>query len=234
MIQKEKQRMLNSTMVHQRKKRQQRLEEEAAEATILSQKRAREEIETLKEALHKQKIDADAAKSRHRLNEKRWKDMVTERDQKIKILNEDIGSLEDRIIKLEEQKDELVRRRDKEVSARKKDMKKRKAAKGQKGHERPADEDNVLHTHDDTRGAFDEVEGSALREVESSTVKGDPKTKTGSTTNEGQCILRLAKGTPTNREKEKQDNDNDRHVEADIDRAVGSNLDLIQGPAENW
>ncbi|GFH54820.1 hypothetical protein CTEN210_11296 [Chaetoceros tenuissimus] len=92
LIEKEKKRVNNSIMISQRKKRQEKLEEQAAEAVQFSSKKAREEINGLTESLNKSRVEMDVIKSRHRLNEKRWKDMIGERDKRILELRQELDS----------------------------------------------------------------------------------------------------------------------------------------------
>lgn len=92
LIEKEKKRVNNSIMISQRKKRQEKLEEQAAEAVQFSSKKAREEINGLTESLNKSRVEMDVIKSRHRLNEKRWKDMISERDKRILELRQELDS----------------------------------------------------------------------------------------------------------------------------------------------
>ncbi len=107
LIKKERKRVMNDTMAAQRNKRQEGLEERAAVAAAKSQKQLRTEIETLTAALQKQKIDNDAAKARSRLNEKRLRDIISERDKKIDALNNDIEELNAKYTKMEKERNEL-------------------------------------------------------------------------------------------------------------------------------
>lgn len=111
-------------MVSQRRKRKEQLEGIATEASITSQKKARDEIENLKAITHKQKIEADAAKARQRLNEKRLRDMIAERDQKICMFKEEVEIARERIEHLEIKRDSLIQERDANVALHKKEMKK--------------------------------------------------------------------------------------------------------------
>ena len=128
LILKEKQRTMNSAMVSQRKKRHELLEEQAAEAVQFSQKRARAEIDSLKESLNKQRIEADATKSRHRLNEKRWKDMISERDKRIQELLEEMKCIKEKNEKVKHEKCELNIKVEEMMKEKKKRKKKSKTS----------------------------------------------------------------------------------------------------------
>lgn len=84
---------MNEILASQRKKRHESLEERAAIASESSQKQLRSEIEQLTESLQKQRIDADAAKSRFRLSEKRLKDSISTKEDEIISLKEEIEQL---------------------------------------------------------------------------------------------------------------------------------------------
>lgn len=123
LIQKEKKRATNELLASQRKKRHESLEERALAATESSQKQLRSEIEELTETLQKHKIDSDATKSRFRLSEKRLKDSLTNKDNEITSLKDDIEELTMKYSKAQTKIDELSKM--KSSSKRKKKQKKK-------------------------------------------------------------------------------------------------------------
>ncbi len=226
MIQKEKQRVINDAMVCQRRERKKKLEDQAAEATLLSQRQAREEIENLKSALQKQKIDTDAAKSRQRLNEKRLRDMVIERDKKITLLQEDLEAAQDRNNKLEQKRDELIRERDTQAAARKKKLKKKKVHKekyspcsGEEGESRKFVNESIGGNENSKLGVNDCTESTY------SNAEPDMKEEGIARDNEdSECIQNPISNC----------GDKSRNLDKNAIRVISSNQDLFDEPTEDW
>lgn len=83
-------------MTIERKKKLDVLEEKAAAAVEYNHKKAREEIEVLKAEIQKLKIDSDAFKSRARLSDKRLREMISDKDNKLRASAEENASLQER------------------------------------------------------------------------------------------------------------------------------------------
>lgn len=211
LIQKEKQRMANTVMVSKRKMRQDELEEKATVAVGLSHKRVREEIESLKATVHKQKIDADAAKSRQRLNEKRLRDNISTKEDRIRILEEEIDSVRNKHSITKENLDDMIRQRDVDSKARKR--KKKKNAEKKIEQITP-----VEVTKKSTIDEVDPKESSITKEIKE---KSDPFPPPNDT-NESQIM------SPSKDKIAKCKNDQEaRHV-------LSSYQDLIEEPTEHW
>lgn len=95
-------------MIAQRKKRHEQLELEATEATAFSYKKAKDEIDALKEALSKQKIESEAVKSRQRLNEKRLRDIIADKEREVISMTEQLEAVEMKKASLLEQKQDFI------------------------------------------------------------------------------------------------------------------------------
>lgn len=83
-------RLNNTLLASQRRKRLEEVEEKSTEAVKFSHKKAKAEIDDLQTALNKQKVESDVARSRQRLTEKRLRDLVSERDDKIQTLQDEL------------------------------------------------------------------------------------------------------------------------------------------------
>ncbi len=219
--------MINDAMVCQRRERKKKLEDRAAEATLVSQKQAREEIENLKSALQKQKIDADASKSRQRLNEKRLRDMVTERDQKITVLQEDLEAIQERNSKLVKKRDELIKERDIQAAARKKKSKKKKPSK-EKYSVRSGEEEGSRKIMNES------IEDNEMRKPDidaclkstSSVVEPDTKEEDIARENEGSECLHSSDISNSG--------NGSRNLDKNAIRVITSNQDLFDEPTEDW
>jgi len=95
-LKREKERLANSTMAIERKKKLDLLEEKATAAVEQNHKKAKEEIESLKAEIQKLKIDSDAFKSRARLSDKRLRDIISDKDTKLRANTEEVTSLQER------------------------------------------------------------------------------------------------------------------------------------------
>ena len=83
-------------MAVERKKKLDVLEEKATAAVEYNHKKAREEIEALKTEIQKLKIDSDAFKSRSRLSDKRLRDIISDKDNKLHASTDEVASLQER------------------------------------------------------------------------------------------------------------------------------------------
>lgn len=237
LIQKERQRASNSKMINERKKRQEKLEEQAAEASQMSYRKVKEEIESLKETLKKQKIEADAAKSRHRLSEKRWKDMIAERDKQILSLNEEIQRINRVNNDLAQEKSNLSKKLEQFSQEKKKKKKKKNLISAGEDCQNikvssvetdPISGTHVTHVHSDAAlGKNDKKHFIAnTRNVDES--KGE-KINTDIFTDE----------EPSSQESKYSNNESDQNCgnidsEKDLARIIASHKDLLVDPTEEW
>ncbi len=76
--------------------------------------------------MNKQRIEMDAVKSRHRLSEKRWRDMIADRNKEISELQGNLEDITSKNEKLKEDKSDLSTRLDSEIANKKKLEKKLK------------------------------------------------------------------------------------------------------------
>lgn len=229
LIQKEKQRAANSAMIAQRKQRKETLEEQAAEEARCSYRQMRKEIEVLKEALHKSKIEADTIKSRHRLNEKRWKDSVTEREKKIEDLKDELGGIILKNQKLKHDKDELNKKLEKEVAEQKRLKKKNKEQKSALKKQKMKVQDELETEQDSTEG---KRLSSALQIQEDKTLHHSHVPHICAREEESEEVRLPTKLLPN--EQPGVLHQNIRELDKDASKILASNNDLIEGPKENW
>jgi hypothetical protein len=239
LIQKEKQRTANCAMVSKRKKRKEKLEEQAAEEARFSHKRTREEIDSLKAALHKQTLDADAVKSRHRLSEKRWKDMISDRNNKIIELQDDLESMVSKNQKVKDEKGELSRRLESEIAERKKLEKKmekrqQRSARKQKPITSNGDGNTELTCSID-HPAEDENKGNEPNTQDGGNTEPDHSVHSTVTGSEAVCSCPSPPVTHQDdvvlAEKVYRDH---KQQDEDATNIISSNKDLIEEPKENW
>ena len=103
-------RLNNTLLASQRRKRLEAVEEKTTEAVKFSHKKAKDEIDELKALLNKQKVDSEVARSRQRINEKRLRDLVSERDEKIQTLHNELDLKSSEAKKLKEEVISLQKR----------------------------------------------------------------------------------------------------------------------------
>lgn len=226
LIQKEKQRAMNSSMVSQRKQRRGRLEEQAAEAAQFSQRRAREEIDSLKESLSKQKIEADATKSRHRLSEKRWKDMVSERDKRIQELREEVACISEKKEKVKQETSELKSKIEELMMERRNRKKKSKSLSKKNEVE-----------------IVDKVDAAAGEELSAPPVRCVEDGSRRITANHVHDYTHSNCGAPEMEQVTQQPDDPVSHkregggieeLDKNVAKILSSNQDLIENPTEDW
>lgn len=204
-IEKERQRVTNNAMVCQRKKRQEQLEEEAKEAAAFSTKKAKEEITTLKESLNKQKIESDAAKSRQRLNEKRLRDMISDREKQIASVTEELQAIELKNSSLLEQK-EVFLSRIKELERKIKKKSKKKNCSHENAQVDPMEE-----------STFDEGARKSSNNDRSDENENDSSDQTN-----------------TMHTTQMDEADEDEYPDKETARAITENMDLVQDTTESW
>jgi hypothetical protein len=125
LIKKERKKLMNDVLTSQRKQRQDSLEDRAAQASLNSQKQLRAEIESLRNTLKKQQVEIDTAKSRSRINEKRLRDMISERDRSIQSIKSELEKLNIQHNEVKKERDSLKLYTEELESKKKKKKKKR-------------------------------------------------------------------------------------------------------------
>jgi hypothetical protein len=240
LIQKERQRASNSMMINERKKRQEKLEEQVAEASQMSYRKVKEEIDSLKDLLKKQKIETDAAKSRHRLNEKRWKDMIAERDKQILSLNEEIQKISKVNDDLAQEKAHLVQKVE-QMTKEKKKKKKKSIIEGEDCQDIQASslkanatsQRNLTHDHyDNSRGKNDDYNTSHHESMPNTGKVTNERTKNDITTEAFTDKPSPHVSKSLNEECDKN-RDNIENVK-DLARIIASHKDLLVDPTEEW
>lgn len=226
LIQKEKQRVMNSAMVSEQKKRHGRLEEQAAEADQFSQRRAREEIDSLKESLSKQKIEADATKSRHRLSEKRYKDMISERDKRIQELREEVACISEKNEKVKQETSEMKSKIE-ELMMERKNRKKKSKSLSKKSMVKIVD--NV----DAAKG--EELSAPPIRCVEDESRRSTATHVHDYThSNCGAPEMGQVTQQPDDPIFHKRERGEIEELDKNVAKIISSNQDLIENPTEDW
>ena len=201
---------------------------------MFSRKQAKEEIENLKETLRKQKIETDATKSRHRLSEKRWKDMISDRDKQIEHLKEDLNCLQEKNKRLEEDKDNLKKQLESELAEKRKNKRKQKMLKKQKSSKRSSLEEDVCNSTT--------LNLQTLKAKEPSQSGGDGNIKennlssrcsTKSTVDEIESTL-IFSGASNTQGDQLESALEQTQQEVHVSEIVSSNQELIQDPKEDW
>mmetsp|Transcript_15320 Transcript_15320/g.28846 ORF Transcript_15320/g.28846 Transcript_15320/m.28846 type:complete len:847 (+) Transcript_15320:1213-3753(+) len=239
LIQKERQRASNSLMLNERMKRQGKLEEQAAEASQLSYRKVREEIESLKELLKKQKIETDTVKSRHRLREKRWKDMIAERDKQILSLNEEMQKISKVNDDLTEEKANLAQKLE-QMAKEKKKRKKKSISVGEdhrniqesSGKENAMSQNYVKGNHYDDGGRDKDDCKKSSQDNGPNTGKVD-ETMRMDTATEG-LIDEPTSDEPDSLNNHCDQNHHDIENDKDLARIIISHKDLLENPTEEW
>ena len=226
LVQKEKQRVMNNAMVSEQKKRHGRLEEQAAEADQFSQRRAREEIDSLKESLSKQKIEADARKSRHRLSEKRWKDMVSERDKRIQELREEVACISERNEKVKQETSDLKNKIE-ELMIERRNRKKKSKSLSKKSKVGIVDDVDAVACEElsvpPIRSVEDESRRSTATHVHDYTHSncGPPETGQGTQQPDDPISHKIERGEI-------------EELDKNVANIISSNQDLLENPTEDW
>jgi hypothetical protein len=192
-------------MVCQRKKRQEQLEEEAKEAAAFSSKKAKEEITALKESLHKQKVESDAAKSRHRLNEKRLRDMITDREKQIASVTEELKTIQLKNLSLMDQKEVFL--------SRIKELERKIQKKSKKNKQIQENANNET------------VEDSYVEECDSKPPSNNRNDVIENDVTFQRHLLPVDQVDTT---------DEDEYPDEETARAITENVDLVQGTTESW
>ena len=210
LIKKERKRVMNDVLSSQRKKRQQEHEERAAAAAMDSQKQLRDEVEALETTLQKQKVDHDMVKSRFRLNEKKLRNLISEREKTIELLRKDIEKLNTKHTRIQEERNDLLKY--KEDSSRKKKKGKKKKEKS-KFNQSPTLE--KCQTHKDKKApigdsSIDEDTPISKGEIIDST---DPQDEEENTKKLGEC---------------------QEQCDEEAIRIITTRHDLVEKPTEEW
>lgn len=213
LIKKEQKRVMNDAMASHHKKRQEGLEERAAAATMNSQKQLRAEIETLKTTLQKQKIDFDTAKSRTRVNEKRLRDLLSERDETIASMRKEIDQLKEQYSDTKKQRDDLLQFK-REQESKKKKRKKRQDSIQIPSSEKPQNES--------TR--FDD-EAVVVEDVD---IQNTP------TEMESDEVSDSADNSQNDIEDTNINEENERNYDDEAIRVMMTRKDIVETPTEDW
>uniref|UniRef100_A0A7S4JIU0 Centromere protein J C-terminal domain-containing protein n=1 Tax=Odontella aurita TaxID=265563 RepID=A0A7S4JIU0_9STRA len=95
LIKKERHRAANAAMATQREMHQQQRQRDALNARTNIQEQNRAEVERLKTTIKKLRLEADAAKNRHKVQEKKLKVELSQKNQQIKQLEFQLASIKD-------------------------------------------------------------------------------------------------------------------------------------------
>lgn len=208
LIKKERKRVMNDVLSSQRKKRQQEQEERAAAAAMDSQKQLRGEVETLETTLQKLKVDHDVTKSRFRLNEKKLRDLISERDKTIEFLRKDIESLNTKHTRMQKERNDLFKFKEDTLRKKKKKKKQNNLNQSPNLEQNHTDKDKEKSRGD---SSIYEETATCVREVIDPT---DPQSDQENISTLGEC--------------------QEHQCDKEAIRIIATRQDLVEKPTEEW
>ena len=107
-IKQERKKVLNDVLSSNKKKRQQELEERAAFLATNNINELKAEVRNLSNNLKRQQLDHDTVKSRFRLNEKRLRDTISDREKTIESVKRNIDNQSASLKKMQQERDYLL------------------------------------------------------------------------------------------------------------------------------